>query len=307
MVKKWTKEEKEFLKKHYPPKNEGPKFVAEKLGRPYTSVMTMARKLQVRSKKNTKWEEWHIQYLKDYYGYIHMSVLQKKLGKSYSAILEKVQIHHLSRRQSLPFTEPELERLREVYPNKSYTKVRLERIFQKKYDHIRKAANSIGLYREHIMSSYEENYIKKNYKTKSTKQIAEELGLNKGVVKWQKRKLNLKRGNCRPWTEEEKTFLISNFGKLTNKQIAERLERTVRSVIHYSRKTGVNTNKLNPWTDEEIEFVLKHNHRMTSEEMSGQINRSASAITTKVLELLAGSPEKLQKRKTKSNFRKKLS
>lgn len=285
MNNKWTEEELEFLRKNYPSKNKGARFVAEKLGRAYTAVLTMAVKHKIRSKKRTTWEPWQIDYLKEFYGLIPMEVIQKRLKKTYSAILEKAQIYKLSKPQSPPFNDYELKLLQKVYIDKCYKRKDLEKLFDRKYDHIRKIANSIGLYREYQISKNEINFLKRNYKKLTRREMAEKLGISEGIVKWQLKKFGLKKEKTKSWTKEDLDFLKKYYKKLSNKEIAESLGRTEKSIIHMTRKTSLNTNKKNLWSKEEIDFLVKNYNVLSKKELSKELKRSPGAIYNKWITL----------------------
>ena len=126
-------------------------------------------------------------------------------------------------------------------------------------------------------------YIKKNFKTKTYKQLSEDLDILESSVKYIISELGLCKQPHKKWNQEEDEFLIQNYDKLTSAEIAKKLNRTIPSINARREKLGLIEHL--PWTEEEI-ILLKQNYLFLSHEELGKIlNRSKQAITAKCFEL----------------------
>ena len=93
-MKKWAKEDVEFLTNNYA--EHGPAYCAQKLNRTYKSVQAKAGKLNLK----TSWSNEDIQFLIDNYAKHGRTYCAKKLNKSVGAVQVKASRLNLTKKKT---------------------------------------------------------------------------------------------------------------------------------------------------------------------------------------------------------------
>lgn len=85
-------------------------------------------------------------------------------------------------------------------------------------------------------------YIRENYKEKTDKELADELGKSRQSVCERRLRMGLnkrKGGEKRKWTEKEKQYVRENYKEKTDKELAEEINRTINSICQQRLKMGL--------------------------------------------------------------------
>ena len=108
----------------------------------------------------------------------------------------------------------------------------------------------------------EDDFLRKNYKNMTRKEVAKKLGRTEPSIKKRlivlgitKEKLNMSN-----WTKEEDDYLIENYEKLSSHEIAELLNRTEGAVKSRFRILGFKIRMNRRWTKEEDDY-LRNNYK----------------------------------------------
>ena len=75
-----------------------------------------------------------------------------------------------------------------------------------------------------------EKYLIENYKTKTKKELAKELGLTYNQVEHKLRRLGLSKYSNKKYTDEEINFIKENYPTKGSKYCAEQLNRSVNAI-----------------------------------------------------------------------------
>ena len=130
-------------------------------------------------------------------------------------------------------------------------------------------------HRDNDWKKSEENFIKKNYKTKTDKQIAKFLGRTEQAVQDRRLGLKIKKASTHPrfWTPEETKILVSKYSNHTAKQIANDFlpNKTLEKIKDKAYRLRLCKSK---WTDEELDSLVKHGGKISSFEFAKRILRN---------------------------------
>lgn len=151
------------------------------------------------------------------------------------------------------------------YPTKSMDELlKLLPTFTK--EQIRNKAKKMGLerakssYSIHMWTAEEDEIIIKNYKIKTTKEIAELFdNISESQISNRINRLGLTKMKPR-WTQEEIDYLEKNYGKKSIENlIEEKLSRfDAKAITKKAHRLGISTYKIDLWTKEEIKFLELH-------------------------------------------------
>lgn len=183
MINKWNEEEIKILKKLYP--KGGAKPIAKKLGRSPASVMTKAAKLGIKYKGRRYWAKWEDNYMRRHYDDRKNRSIAKTLKRSVHAVLGRARFLNLRGAKAKAWTEKEIDILRQMYPYRKHSLKEISQIINRTPYAILLKAQTLGINRpahDHEWTKEERNYLIKNYKTKTYKEIAEDLGLTHSSV-----------------------------------------------------------------------------------------------------------------------------
>jgi len=97
-------------------------------------------------------------------------------------------------------------------------------------------------------------FLKNNFQTLSTEDIAKILGRSKNSINTYRHRWGLKL-NLDKFTEQEQEFIKANFNRLSDKEIAEKLGENPNSVYYFRLKE--NLKKSDSWTDEKVLEKIK--------------------------------------------------
>jgi DNA-binding CsgD family transcriptional regulator/predicted DNA-binding transcriptional regulator AlpA len=139
-----------------------------------------------------------------------------------------------------PWTPNEIELLKANYKLKDQQLVNLLGRSRLSIYHIRRRLGLLKFIRR-SWTQYEEDYIRKNWLSKSDEEIARELNRSVTSVKNHRKKvLKLRyRAPNKPFSEREIEFIKANWLKLSDKELALKLNRSVRSVADLRQKIGL--------------------------------------------------------------------
>ena len=87
-----------------------------------------------------------------------------------------------------------------------------------------------------------EKYLIENYKTKTKKELAKELGLTYNQVEHKLRSLGLSKFSNKKYTDEEIAFIQENYPTKGSKYCAEQLNRSVNAINKKIKKMGLEIN-----------------------------------------------------------------
>lgn len=118
-------------------------------------------------------------------------------------------------------------------------------------------ANKLMVYRLNYFTESEVCFLKNNWDTMSSKQIAEHIGRSVGVVK--NKLINVGIIRQEQWSEEDCEILKEYFGKYDIEYIATNIlkNRTKSSIYHQCQWLGL-SKKTNRYTKEDLLFMLKN-------------------------------------------------
>lgn len=273
----WTKEEEDYLLKHY---EDDVEDIVKHLGRSRISIYTHAGIMKIRkpgdserflgeiANKHSTWSEEEIKTLKEMYGKYPLSEIRKKINHSMGSIRYKAFVLDLTNRK---FAED----------NKPWTKE-------------------------------EEDFLKRHYKDMSCKEISKMLDRSSDSVKMKmynmainRRPLDIRNAKRKtnivcwaPWSDDEIDYLIEHYQTVTYQKIAETLNRSNNSVywmlkklrdenrIDFSKRHRGIKKIVRTWTQEEIDYLIANYPHQTVEQLSKYLtNHSTGGISAKATQL----------------------
>ena len=135
--------------------------------------------------------------------------------------------------------------------------------------------------------NYTENqieYIKNNYLTKSTKEIAKHIGKTENQVTFvATRKLGLMKQVHNKWTDSEIEYLKNHYIDMTSEEISKHIKHSVHAINTQRDRLGLIRDL--PWNDDDIEFLKQNYKSKTHEEIGRILHRTTQAITAKCFDL----------------------
>jgi hypothetical protein len=146
----------------------------------------------------------------------------------------------------------------------------------------------------------EEQIIKKNYKTKTDKQIAKILGRTARAVQTKRIQLKIKKARFNPkfWTSDEEEILINKYQNYTVKQITNDFlpNKTSQQIKDKAHRLRLCKSK---WTDEELDLLVEYGGKISSIEIAKEFvpNKTPNQIRAKLLKGLGISRRKFQREK----------
>lgn len=118
-------------------------------------------------------------------------------------------------------------------------------------------------WKENGWSQKEVQYLKKNYKKKTDKEMSEGLlgRHTKSGVEWKRKQLKLSRKEFQApkgiWTKEETQILIDNYNDFTQVELANDFLPNKTAEQIRNKKANLNLRKKSIWSEKEIEKLLK--------------------------------------------------
>jgi transposase len=98
------------------------------------------------------------------------------------------------------------------------------------------------------------DFLKKNYQSLSTDDVAKILGRSKNSINTYRHRWGL-RLNLDRFTDEEKDFIRKSFRKLSDKEIAEKLNENANAVYYFRLKEGLK--KSGHWDEEKVIYEIR--------------------------------------------------
>jgi len=135
-------------------------------------------------------------------------------------------------------------------------------------------------------SNKEIQYLKKNCKRSSYKELANHLNRDKNVIASKCKNLGFTQIKEPRYTQKEEEFIINNLNyndlNKSIKLIAKALDRTVKGINRKITNMGIRKNKR--WTNTQVEF-LKNNTDLNIKELSTKLDKSEKSIKSKLWRL----------------------
>ena len=177
---KWTENEIEFVRKHYP--RRGSSYVAGKLGRSRTSVAALTVRLGIRRSGFRKWKEWEVHYLQRHYRLKSIDSVARTLRRSVSAVQLKAGELGITAPGPALYSEQEKALIRELYSSGRATVAEIAQRLGRPATAIRSRIGRWGLRSPLFWTQEEWKYVKKNYAKLSAGEIARTLGRSTHAV-----------------------------------------------------------------------------------------------------------------------------
>lgn len=241
MGKLWSKEEIAYLRKRYPTMDASK--IAERLGRSIDSVILKAGKCGFKSNKFRRWEEWENRYLRRHYNEKVVSSIARTLRRTVPSVYVHAKMLRLTSPPSARWTPEERKYMEAAYPNISIPIKEICEHLKRPKIVIYSYAQAKGLYRGSIYKTWtdeELKYIRKNYRRKSFKDIAKDIGLPCSAIKYRANKYGLyRKPRCRLWTEQENEYVRNYYSVDTIEEIAKHLSRTRGAILGRADRLGL--------------------------------------------------------------------
>ena len=127
------------------------------------------------------------------------------------------------------------------------------------------------------------NYLKKNYASKTNKQLANELQKTYHSVAYVANKLKLVKQPHKSWTNEEDNFLKEHYIEMTSAEISKILNRTIHSINARRDDLGLIRNA--NWTVDEETFLIENHNNMSYAEIGKILKRTEGAVDAKCFDM----------------------
>ncbi|MCX8074141.1 MAG: hypothetical protein N2749_00955 [Clostridia bacterium] len=200
-LKRWTKEEEEYIKKYYPSENIS--LISEKLGRSEMAIIKKANYLGV--KRNKIWSEEEENTLKYLYLETDKTIdeISKILGRTKRSVSGKIHTMRLYRRGKLmPWTSNQVKYLKDNFGRKTNAVIAAE---------LGRTIGSVSTYASmHNIKSYKISF--KHLKQKNT---------------------------SKKWQDWEVSFLLENYNTLHWTKIKKILKRSKASIVAKMKKLSI--------------------------------------------------------------------
>lgn len=256
VVRKWTKEEVQFLKDHYPSK--GGNWVSEQLEMVPDKVRRKAKELKIHViTGNHTWTENDYEFLKLHYSEKGPDWCSEQLKVSKQSLAGKASALNLL---FFHWSSEEDEYMKLNYGPYG-PKICAEHL-NRNEDAICKRAWKLGLLRDnkHWWTESESVFIKNNYPIHGAEYVANELGLSLSCVTTKVSHLGLlKLEQNYVWTEENDNFLKEYFPINGSLWCADKLNIKVSSIKSRCAKLHLKINNTG-WSQEDILFI-KNNYK----------------------------------------------
>jgi len=194
-----------------------------------------------------RWKEFDINYLRRNYPNKSVESIARSLKRSSASILGKVYQLKIYVPKPKRWSEDELNMLRKLWINKRYSIDEVAAKLNKTRQATHYQAWKMGLRRPQVWRFWKKEetaYLRRNYKVKTYREIAEHLGISTPAVFKKAIRIGLKlREAPRPWTEAEDEFIRQNYRKIPTKEIAQKLNRATDSIINRAGPLGISKGK----------------------------------------------------------------
>jgi hypothetical protein len=284
MPKRWTEEEIKILKRHY--RKRGANYVAQFVEHSPDTIMFKAAQLGIRTNKFRAWEKWEDNYLKRHHTDRSYESIAKTLKRSKKSVTHRASALGLTTKRSENWTEEDLQKLKELYPNRRNSLEKIAALLNRTKVSIMIKARRMKFKRDehiHWWSMRERNYLLKNIGQKTNREIAEHLGIETYKVDHYIQRQKLSRYKKKPeWTEDEREFLRNNYKKIPIGEIAHKLNRTIDSIKNTASRMGVCSARSKPWTDEDEVFLRTKYPKMQVKDIALALGRSKESVSGKI-------------------------
>ena len=169
----WSKDEVKLLKKLYP--DGGAREIAERTGRPLTSVRRRAYYMGIQAREYRRWSANEVQLLKELYRDETAQSIADKLGRTLEAVRSKARTIGLKQWCVHPWSRHEIALLKRLYPDHNNRDIANE--LGRTVRAVARRARILGISEQrNVWSKRELNLLKRLYPSKTAKQIAERIG-----------------------------------------------------------------------------------------------------------------------------------
>jgi len=204
-MNRWTDDEVKYLKDNYA--NKKYSAIADELERTESSIKCKASKLGLK-KQTGKWEEKEVRFLKENYGEsgeMTAKEIANELDRSLDSVQNKIKNENLSYVEQRPFSDKELEYLKNNYQTKTHKEL-AEKLDRNKQT-ITCRLNRMDLVKTPFYNKEEIKFIKENWKSMSDHEMADKIDRSVVSLREKRRSLGLKRSSFvnteEHWTWEE--------------------------------------------------------------------------------------------------------
>lgn len=215
-------------------------------------------------------------------------------------------INHIAHSNEKRWSHADVERLHALAPGKTVKELadllkrpvssiaEMLRLFELKA----KANNGCG--RGRFWTDEEVQFLKDNWFSKSTAQLARELGRSESMVGKKANQVGLKKGAADRigmdyWTDEQIQYVKANYGRVSAQEMSRVLGKS-KAAIHTKASQDLGLRDPNwgayEWTAEEDQYLLDNYPAKKQKEIAQQLGRSVAQVTRR-LKLQIGSDKNL--------------
>ncbi len=279
--RKWTEEEKEFLKLV------SSKYlnttIAKRLKRPIYEVNKKARELGITLIfKKPIWKKWKEQFLKENLGKISLAKIMKELDVDYYQIIDKIEELDLEYKSNR-WTKEEEEILREL-ASKYYIRS-IAKVLNRSEGAVATKALKLGIEYITIERKYTEEellYIKDNWGKIPVTDMARKLTVSRAMVQTQANLMNLpKLGNnpYQKWTDGKLEKLRQDAKTKTITELAKKYKTTNEAIQTVASRNCIDLidEKIH-WSDEDNCILRELAKTMTIQEIAIKMDRTSGAV-----------------------------
>lgn len=224
---KWSKEEKEFLKKEYPLKSA--EYISDLIDRSKNAIYIKADEMGIESRKcgsGVRWTQKEIDILKEKYPIEDLSKLSSELGRSKSSIKSKAEELGIKKRKEL--REEERKKAKFLF-KEGFNVSEISKRLRVPKDIVR---NSLCC--EEILEML---YFDKGL---TQEEIGEKLNSNQPFISEKMREKGIKTNSHNPWTIKEEKILEENYLEASKEELLSLLPtRTWSAIKAKAMKLGV--------------------------------------------------------------------
>jgi len=261
VAKKWTKEEEKFIEENW--KSLSDAEIAKEIDRTKNAIRNRRNKLGIKRPRShsgkfnqgTHWTTEKTEFLRKNYQEMDYSEIAKELNVTIKAVRSKVSKLDLKNKQD-KWSNNETEFLRKNYGlNSDMTARQIANELDRSLDSVQNKIKleNLSYVEQKSFSDKEVEYLKNNYKTKTHKELADELNRNKSSITQHLNRLNLYKTPT--YSEQEKKFIKENWKSLSDHEMADEINRSVVSLRKKRRSLGLKrssfVNTEEHWTWEE--------------------------------------------------------
>ena len=242
------------------------------------------------------WTRQDEQFLKDNYDTMSIGILARRLGRTRSATINRINKLNLRKKpkelknQSKTWTKDDDKFLKNNYGKLINEEIAKRLGRTEKAIQLRVSKMGLRKNKSRKWTKEEDEFLKSNYGKLINKEIAKKLGRTEKAIQLRANGMDIHDGSFgKSWTKREEKFLKDNHEDKIVSEIATILGRTESSIVNKLYKMGLSGLRSNDprktWKEEEINFLKENYTEMTAEEISNTLGRSDKGVVAKANEL----------------------